>query len=89
LFYLSSLLFVDDILIFREGTFRLVEHLNELLKIFYKATEMLIKKEKYSLITWGLNEQEEDQFSHLLSFRTGDIGSSLKYLGFFLKANNY
>jgi hypothetical protein len=66
-----------------------VEHLEELLNIFYKSTGMLINKRKSSLYTWRLFEKEKNTISQILSLQVEDLGFGLKYLGFMLKANDY
>jgi hypothetical protein len=50
---------------------------------------MSVNLEKSTLIAWGLNEQESQHLSQILNMPLKDLGSGLKYLGFFLKANNY
>jgi hypothetical protein len=64
---ISHFFFVDDILIFYEGNLKYVEHLEDLLSIVCKATRICIDKEKYSLFTLGLSDQENFEISQKLS----------------------
>jgi hypothetical protein len=52
---ITHLLFVDDILIFYEGTRRVIEKFKGILDLFCKATSMIINLEKSTDILVGYN----------------------------------
>jgi hypothetical protein len=88
-FYISHLLFVDDILIFCDGNFIFLNTLKEFLQIFYKSTRMIINKDKSSLFVWGLLDIEKKSISQLLDIQALEVENVMKYLGFTLKSNGY
>ena len=87
---ITHLLFVDDILIFYNGSIKEAERLSELLILFGKATGMQINFQK-STITSTLNLEEEvlRTFLELFPFQHFSLDDVIKYLGFRLKPNCY
>jgi hypothetical protein len=51
---IKHLLFVDDILIFCEGTRRAIEKFKGIMDFFCKDIQMVIDMEKYMIILWGI-----------------------------------
>jgi hypothetical protein len=86
---LSHILFVDDILIFFEGNIHYLEQLDSLLTTFNTATNMSIKKSKSSSFFRALCQEEEQAIITHTSIQLANIEDGFKYLGFFLKSNNY
>jgi hypothetical protein len=65
---ITHLLFVDDILIFCEGTRRVVEKFKNILELFCKSTGMIINIEKSTISMWGVTKQEHGYFSQLFPY---------------------
>jgi hypothetical protein len=87
--YISHLLFVDDILIFCDGSRQDIEKLCEGLILFKHATGMEINKQKSSVTLSYLSGEESLYIYARLPFRVFDLDEGLKYLGFQLKPNDY
>jgi hypothetical protein len=49
----THLLFVDDILIFYEGTKRVIEKFRDIMPLFCKATGVTINLQKSTISTWS------------------------------------
>lgn len=87
--FITHLLFVDDILLFTNGSLNEIKELKNILDLFMKATGMQINYRKSQLITEGLNRNEKNQISVLLPFEVHSMENPFKYLGFWLKPNAY
>jgi hypothetical protein len=87
--HITHLLFVDDILVFSAGTRGEADNLNNTLKLFSKATGMIINEGKSTLTTSCLSELEKRRYRLLFPFEEKTIDEGLKYLGFTLKPNDY
>jgi len=88
-FFLSHLIFVDDILFFREGEIMFMDHLKVLLSTFFWVKGTKINMKKYSLYSWGLSNRENNYLSQHLNMHISHAISGMKYLGFTLKSNEY
>eukprot|EP00253_Pinus_taeda_P023181 PITA_23181 len=88
-FYLTHLLFVDDILIFLNGSVRDLTSLNEILNLFCRATGMEINREKSTISLSACTIQESQIASQNFPFQATDLMGGLKYLGFRLKPDGY
>ena len=89
---LTHLLFVDDILLFCNGTRRYIECLERGINLFKTATGMLIKIQKSTLTPYLLRELEVrilTIFSQFFPAPVSDLQDGLKYLGFHLNPNDY
>ena len=86
---ISNLLFVDDILIFYDGSRRSLHWLVEGIKLFHSATGMLINEGKYSVSWANLSLVEIRVLSSYFNFQCNELDAGVKYLGFFFKPNNY
>ena len=86
---ITHLLFVDDILIFCNGSIREEAILSELLTLFCKATGMQINFQKSTITTLNLEEEVLRTFLELFPFQHFSLDDGIKYLGFRLKPNCY
>ena len=86
---ISNLLFVDDILIFYDGSRRSLHWLVEGIKLFHSATGMLINEGKSSVSWANLSLVEIRVLSSYFNFQCNELDAGVKYLGFFFKPNNY
>jgi hypothetical protein len=86
---LTHLLFVDDILIFCNGSHRDAEKLKEILDLFLKATGMQINKRKSTISMYSMRNEDTNLYKSLFSFEVQDFDDGIKYLGFYLKPNYY
>ena len=66
--YISHLLFVDNILIFCDGSFKDTDKLVEFLDMFSCATGMQINEIKSSLPSYNMNEAEIHYYQSLFAF---------------------
>jgi hypothetical protein len=87
--YISHLLFVDDILIFCDGSRQDIGKLCDGLLLFKQATGMEINAQKSSITFSSLDEEETLYIVERLPFQVFDLDEGLKYLGFLLKPNDY
>eukprot|EP00253_Pinus_taeda_P035322 PITA_35322 len=87
--FISHLLFVDDILIFRNTEHIEIKELKSILDLFLKATSMQINHRKSQLIMTGLAVQERGRLHSVLPFQPSTLELPFKYLGFWLKPNDY
>ena len=87
--YISHLLFVDDILLFSNGSQSEIKEIKKILEIFMKATGMQVNYRKSQLILEGFNRQEKSQITSVLPFDVYKLEDPFKYLGFWLKPDKY
>eukprot|EP00253_Pinus_taeda_P017420 PITA_17420 len=87
--FISHLLFVDDILVFTNGSINELKELKNILELFLKATGMQINPRKSQIIVEDINRIEKEQCSFYFPFEMCNMVSPFKYLGFWLKANDY
>lgn len=88
-FYLTHLLFVDDILIFLNGSVWDTTSLNDILSLFCRATWMEINKEKSTISLSDCTPQESLLANQKFVFQDIDMLEGIKYLGFRLKPDGY
>jgi len=88
-FYLTRLLFVDDILILLNGSVRDTTSLNEILNLFYRATGMEINRGKSTISLSECTLQESQLALQKFSFQETNMLEGIKYLGFRLKPDGY
>ena len=84
-----QLMFVDDILLFCNGTIREAVKLSAILLTFCKATGMILSEQKSTLTTFNLDEDIVRRLLTLFPFLVTPLDDGLKYLGFRLKPNCY
>jgi len=87
--YISHLLFVDEILIFCDGSRQDIEKMCEGLILFKQATCMVINEQKSSVTLSYLDGGESLFISTRIPFRIFELDEGLKYIGFQLKLNDY
>eukprot|EP00253_Pinus_taeda_P010579 PITA_10579 len=88
-FFISHLLFVDDILLFTNGSQNEIKELKSILDMFLKVTGLQINSRKSQIILEGFNRQEELMILSHLPFEACKMENSFKYLGFWLKPLAY
>eukprot|EP00253_Pinus_taeda_P027835 PITA_27835 len=87
--YISHLLFVDDILIFSNGSHNELKEFKCIFELFMKATGMQINSGKSQVCVAGFNRRECTSVINLFPFHIQSLESSFKYLGFWLKPDAY
>eukprot|EP00253_Pinus_taeda_P004076 PITA_04076 len=87
--FISHLLFVDDILIFSNGSHIELKEYKSIFDLFLKATGMQINSGKSKLCVAGFNKRESTLLSSLFPFQIQALESPFKYLGFWLKPDSY
>ena len=83
------MLFVDNVLMFGMGMVREWRSFKRILNLFCLASRMVISEEKYVCLSCNLEEFQKVQLQHLLTFKFAPLDFEIKYLGFYLKANDY
>ena len=83
------MLFVDDVLMFGEGTLNNIQNLERIIRKYQKATGMEINLEKSNLIHNNLDEDFITQAKSLIPVFISQVDEGFKYLGFHLKPNSY
>lgn len=86
--FISHLLFVDDILLFSNGSREDVSQLKSSLDLFLKAIGMSINAQKSSIAHEGLSSMDLDRIATSLPYEVLPMGDSLKYLGFPLNSDS-
>lgn len=86
---ISHLLFVDDILLFTNGSLNEIKELKNILDLFMKATGMQVNHRKSQLIMEGFNRHEKSLIISILPFDVNNMENPFKYLGLWLKPNVY
>jgi len=87
--YITHLLFVDDIMLFCDGSRQDIEKLSEGLSLIQVAAGMMVNVGKSTISCSNLTEEEIQRITNRLPYRTYDLDDGLKYLGFLLKPNSY
>eukprot|EP00253_Pinus_taeda_P007952 PITA_07952 len=87
--FITHLFFVDDILIFSNGSLVELKELKSIFDLFMKATGMQINSRKSQIIQEWLSRPEREQLRSLFPFEISSMGAPFKYLGFWLKPNAY
>ena len=85
----THLLFVDDVLILCSRTVRDVDTISGILVLFATATGMEINAGKSTLSTHKLRAHELQHIFETFPYRPKELEGGLKYIGFFLKPNDY
>eukprot|EP00253_Pinus_taeda_P001598 PITA_01598 len=87
--YITHLLFVDDILIFTNGSLNEMKEYKNIFDLFMKATGMKINSRKSQVCVTGFNRRECSRISNLFPYQIQPLDSPFKYLGFWLKPDSY
>jgi len=88
-FYLTHLLFVDDILIFLNGSIGDATTLQQLFLLFQQATGMKINDSKSTITAVGCTHHESTYASQCFPFTSLNLANGIKYLGYRLKPLGY
>ena len=86
---LTHLLFIDDVVIFLDGSCQDNSNFLKLFNIFLKATSMEPNNNKSTIILVHFSVNESKHTMGLFQFEHKNLGYGLKYLGFHLKPNDY
>lgn len=87
--HLTHLLFVDDVLIFLDGSIQDSTTFHDILTLFEKAIGMVANQSK-STITLTHTSPQEDRITLLFfHYQLHNLENSLKYLGFWIKPHSY
>ena len=85
----THILFVDDIFVLLNGNLEDFRNIREILDCLCLSFDMKINIEKWSLLVFGLSDNERTKIGVLFSFSLSPIEEGLKYSGFRLKPNAY
>jgi hypothetical protein len=83
------LLFVDDIMIFGQGSSKEMKSIKKILDIYCKATVMEVNMTKSLMLFNVLEEEVKMQVLNLFPMNYVELDQGVKYLGFKLKPNDY
>lgn len=81
-YFLTHLLFVDDVMIFLDGSIRDSRSFSNIISLFSSATGMLANHSKSSIILSITSIHESQLAQHLFPYSIHPLGNGLKYLGF-------
>eukprot|EP00253_Pinus_taeda_P023539 PITA_23539 len=87
--FISHLLFIDDILIFSNGSANEINEFKSIFDLFLKATGMQINFRKSQAYVADLNRGDRARMANLFSFPLQPLDIPFKYLGFWLKPVAY
>eukprot|EP00253_Pinus_taeda_P010417 PITA_10417 len=87
--FISHLLFVDDILIFTNGSSNEIKEYKSIFDLFLIATGMEINTRKSQICVADLARREIDSISNIFTFPIQPLDTPFKYLGFWLKPVAY
>eukprot|EP00253_Pinus_taeda_P014042 PITA_14042 len=87
--FISHLLFVDDILIFTNGSSNEIKEYKSIFDLFMQAIGMEINTRKSQICAADLEIRERDRISNLFTFPLQPLDTPFKYLGFWLKPIAY
>eukprot|EP00253_Pinus_taeda_P008007 PITA_08007 len=87
--YITHLLFVDDILIFTNGSVPEMKEYKSIFDHFMKAKGMQINSRKSQVCVSSFNRRECSRISNLFPYQMQPLESPIKYLGFWLKPDSY
>ena len=82
-------LFVDDVLLFGEGSIRNLEAFLALIDKYSRATRMVVNVEKSNLIHNEFPEELLQRSKDIIQYNTTPVDEGFKYLGFTIKPNCY
>jgi len=86
--YLTHLLFVDNVIIFLDGSIRDSRSFSKILSLFSFATGMLANHSKSSIIYTRTSIQESQYVHRLFPYGITPLDRGLKYMGFWIKPVN-
>ena len=87
--HLSHLLFVEYVMMFAAATLHEWRNIKEILHLFFQVLGINFSDNKSVLMSsWG-DEVLARDISAMLNFQLKDFNDGMKYLGYFIKPNNY
>jgi hypothetical protein len=87
--FISHLLFVDDVLILGNANFEEWSTFHTILRLFCKASGMVINCQKSCFIAQNIEPDLARNLSTVFNIHFQVFDDGMKYLGYFLKENNY
>ena len=87
--FLTHLIFVDDILIFYDGSRRDVLKLFQGLVLLKRSSGMKINEEKSNITCANLETMEIAYIISRIPFQVLELNDGLKYIGFYLKPSDH
>jgi len=81
--YITHLMFVDDIILFRSGSFVEWEFFKEVLDLFCKATGMAFSPQKFVFLEAGWEVEELVMLKEIFLYDVKSVDEGFKYLGCF------
>jgi hypothetical protein len=86
---ITHLMFVDDVILFGNGSISEWEVFKEVLELFCKATGMAFNPQKSVFLEAGWDVEGLTLLKALFPFEVNPIDEGFKYLGFYIKPNCY
>ena len=87
--YITHTLFMDNILIFGEGSYYEWNHYHSIISLFCDASGLAVNVQKSNFL-YSCNDMEiRNQIASLLPYNITGLEGGFKYLSFFLKPNGY
>jgi hypothetical protein len=87
--FISHLLFVDDVLILGDANFEEWSLLHTLLRLFCKASGMVINCHKSCFLAQNIDPELVSKLSTVFNIQFHEFEEGMKYLGYYLKENNH
>jgi hypothetical protein len=83
------LLFVDDVLIMSKASIEEWKVIDEILNVFCRATSLVVNLQKSTFHYFGIQQEVIDSFKDIFPYNFVDLSEGFRYLGYFLKSDNY
>jgi hypothetical protein len=80
---------VDDVLIMTRASIQEWKEIDDILKIFCRATSMMVNLLKSTFHHSGIQGEVLDNFKEIFPYNFVDLSEGFRYLGYFLKPDNY
>eukprot|EP00253_Pinus_taeda_P003892 PITA_03892 len=87
--WVTNLVFVDDIILFSNGSLEDYKTMKRIMDLFLKATRLCINEKKSSLTCTGMSREMTRNVKMVLNFDVKALEDTFKYMGFLLKPDNY
>ena len=87
--YLTHIFFVDDVLLFGDGSLLEWLHFKSLIDLFCSSAAMLVSVRKSAFGFMNISQEAISSIGNIFSFPWKPLDEGLTYLGFHLRPNNY
>ena len=87
--YITHILFMENVLIFGEGSFSEWNHYHSIISLFCDASGLAVNVQKSDFVYSCDDMEIRNQIASLLPYKMTGLEGVFKYLGFFLKPNGY